>query len=179
MVPGFLAPMPLSADHKLDAFSCGNEQLDLFLKRFALKNQKRDSSRTYVTCPGAEPNRVVGYYSLTYASVLFEKAPPTVQHGVPKRYAIPVMLLARLAVDLAYRPPAQSLRLGSALLKDALLKTVEAAKIAGLHALLVDAIDDDAVTWYRRFGFVPSPVEQMQLFLTMDQITASLEATTT
>lgn len=131
-----------------------------------------------MTCPDSDPGRVVGYQSLAYASVLFEKAPPAVQKGMPPKYEIPVMLLARLAVDIAYRPPAQKLGLGKALLKDALLKTSQAAKIAGLRAVLVDAIDDEAMGWYRRFGFVPSPVEDMQLFLTMDQMTASLAATT-
>lgn len=178
MVPGYLAPTLLAAEHNVDSFNCGKEPLDLFLKKFARQNQKKGSSRTYVTCPDPDHRRVVGYHSLAYASVLFEKAPAAVQTGMAPEYEIPVMLLARLAVDAAYRPPAQKLGLGKALLKDALLKTVQAARIARLRAMLVDAIDDEAIGWYRRFGFVPSPVEDMQLFLTMGQITASLAATT-
>jgi GNAT superfamily N-acetyltransferase len=177
VVPGYLPPALLSSDHNVDNFNCGKEPLDLFLKKFAGQNQKKGSSRTYVTCPESDPGRVVAYHSIAYASVLFEKAPAAVQKGMPPKYEIPVMLLARLAVDTGYRPPAQKLGLGTALLKDALLKTIQAAKIGGLRAMLVDAIDDEAMAWYRRFGFVSSPVEDLQLFLTMDQITASLAAT--
>jgi hypothetical protein len=112
VVPGYLAPTLLAAEHNVDDFNCGKEPLDLFLKKFARQNQKKGSSRTYVTCPDSEPGRVVGYYSLAYASVLLENAPAAVQKGMPPKYEIPVMLLARLAVDTAYRPPAQKLGLG-------------------------------------------------------------------
>jgi GNAT superfamily N-acetyltransferase len=179
VVPGYLAPALLSADHNVDNFNCGKEPLDLFLKKHARQNERKGSSRTYVTCPESDPVRVVGYYSLVYASVLREKAPAAAQKGMPPKYEIPVMLLARLAVDAAYRPPAQKLGLGTALLKDALLKAVEAANIAGMRAMLVDAIDDEAMTWYRQFGFVSSPIEDLQLFLTMDQIRASVAGTVT
>jgi len=175
VVYGYLPTTLLSAAHDVDQFHCGKDQLDIFLKRYALKNQKLDSSQTYVTCPEAEANRVVGYYSLAFGAALHQDAPPDVKQGMP-RYPIPVMVLAKLAVDSGFRPPAQHPRLGKALLKDALTRTVQAAQIGGLRAMLVDAIDEESLGFYRRFGFVPSPTDPMQLFLPMASIRASIEA---
>ncbi len=176
MVSGYLPPTLLSAAHDIDRFNCEKDQLDTFLKRYALRNQKLDSSKTFVTCPESEPNRVAGYYSLVFGSVRHEDTPPDVKQGMP-RYPIPVMLLGKLAVDTAFRPPAQNLRLGAALLKDALIRTVQAADLGGLRAMLVDAIDAEAVGFYRHFGFDLSPTDPMQLFLSMGRIRASLAAT--
>lgn len=175
MVFGYLPTTLISAAHNVDQFHCGKDQLDTFLKRYALRNQKLDSSKTFVTCPESEPNRVVGYYSLVFGSVRHEDTPREVKQGMP-RYPIPVMLLGKLAVDTAFRPPAQNLRLGSALLKDALIRTVQAADLGGLRAMLVDAIDDEAVSFYRHFEFEPSPTDPKQLFLSMARIRASLAA---
>jgi len=173
VVSGYLATTLLSAAHDVDRFNCGKDQLDIFLKRYALKNQKLDSSKTYVTCPESEANRVVGYYSLTFGAVLHKDAPPEVKQGMPG-YPIPVMLLARLAIDSGFRPPQQNPRLGEALLKDALAKTVQAAELGGLRAMLVDAMDEEVAAFYQRYGFEPSPTDPMHLLLPMAQIRASL-----
>jgi GNAT superfamily N-acetyltransferase len=172
---GYLPTTLLSAAHDVGRFNCGKEQLDIFLRRYALKNQKLDSSQTWVTCPASAANRVVGYYSLAFGAVLHKDAPPYVTEGMPG-YPIPVMLLAKLAVDREFRRPVQNLGLGSALLKDALTRTVQAAQIGGLRAMLVDAIDEEAIGFYRRFGFVASPTDRMQMFLPMAWIRASIEA---
>lgn len=173
MVSGYLPTTLLSAAHDVDRFTCGNDQLDIFLKRYALKNQRLDSSKTYVTCPEPEPNRVVGYYSLAFGAVLHKNAPARVKQGTPG-YPIPVMLLAKLAIDSAFRPPQRNPRLGEAQLRDALTKTVQAAELGGLRAMLVDAIDEQVVAFYRRYGFEPSPTDPRQLFLPMARIRASL-----
>ena len=140
-----------------------------------MANQELGSSRTFVTCPEDSPQRVVGYYSLTYASVQHEDTPPDVREGMP-RYPIPVMLLARLAVDGDFRSPSRPTRLGSALLKDALIRAVRAAEEGGLRAVMVDALHDQARRFYERFGFEPSPTHEFQLFLPMARIRASLLA---
>jgi GNAT superfamily N-acetyltransferase len=165
-----LSPVePLDAGHDVEAFACGTEPLDRFLRRFALANQKAGSARTYVV--RVPPRRVVGYYSLAVGAVEPEAAPARVGKGLA-RLPIPVMLLARLAVDARF----QRAGLGRALLKDALLRTAAAADIAGIRAVLVHAKDDAAAAWYARFGFEPSPTDRLHLFLLMKDLRASLGA---
>ena len=132
MTPGQegLSPVEkLDATHDVDSFECGKEPLDRFLKRFALPNQKADSARTYVACRGVT---VLAYYSLAAAAVEHADVPLRVGKALA-RHPIPVILLARLAVDLTW----QGRGLGKALVKDALLRTAAAANIAGIRALLV------------------------------------------
>ena len=138
-------PVLLTKDHDRSAFDCGAPSLTDYLKKYALQNQKKHAARTYVATRG---NRIVGYYSLAYGSVSLEEAPPSVRSGLP-RHPIPVILLARLAVDSTE----QGRGLGAALLKDALLRTIQAAEIAGLRAILVHAKDDSAKRFYEKFGF--------------------------
>ena len=126
----------LSLADTVDGFDCGQAALNLFLQRHALVNQKSNSAQTYVCCC---ENVVVGYYSLAVGSVVHEAAPHRVLKGLA-RHPVPVMILARLAVDTDH----QRLGLGRALLKDALLRTAQAADIAGIRALLVHAEDESA-----------------------------------
>jgi GNAT superfamily N-acetyltransferase len=136
--------------------------LNQFLQRFALVSQQANSSQTYVCCcEGA----VAGFYSLTVGSVEPGTAAPRVAKGVP-RHPVTVMILARLAVNL----PQQGLGLGKALLKDALLRTAQAADIAGIRALLVHAKDDVAKRWYLQWEFEPSPSDPLHLFLLMKDL---------
>lgn len=160
------SPVLLTKDHDRNSFDCGVPALNDYLKMYALQNQKKHSARTYVATRG---NRIVGYYSLAYGSVSIEEAPPSVKSGLP-RYPIPVILLARLAVDLTE----QRRGLGPALLKDALLRTIQAAEIAGLRAMLVHAKDDSAERFYEKFGFEPSPIDGYHLFLRLSDILSSL-----
>ncbi|MSP21378.1 MAG: N-acetyltransferase [Alphaproteobacteria bacterium] len=163
---GALRPVEkLTASHSLDAFDCGKEPLDRFLKRFALTNQKSGSTQTYVVCRGEA--RVVGYYSLCVGAVEHAEAPERVGKGLA-RHAIPVMLLARLAIDRTE----QGRGLGKALLKDALLRTARAADIAGIRALLVHAKDDESRAWYASLDFEPSPTDAYHLFLLLKDMRA-------
>lgn len=157
----------LSAAHSVEAFDCGKEPLDRFLKRFALANQKAGSAQTYVVC--RSDHRVVGYYSLCVGAVEHAEAPERVGKGLA-RHPIPVMLLARLAVDRSE----QGQGLGKALLKDALLRTAQAADIAGIRALLVHAKDDEARAWYEALDFEPSPTDAYHLFLMLKDLRALL-----
>ena len=159
-------PALLTKDHDRNCFDCGVPALNDYLKRYALQNQKKYAARTYVATRG---NRIVGYYSLAYGSVSLEEATQSVKSGLP-RHPIPVMLLARLAVDSTE----QGHGLGTALLKDALLRTIQAAEIAGLRAMLVHAKDDSAKRFYEKYGFEPSPIDAYHPFLKLADILSSL-----
>jgi GNAT superfamily N-acetyltransferase len=152
----------LTPEHHTECFDCGKDDLNRFLGRYALINQRAHAAETYVACRG---NRVVGYYSLAVGAVRWTDAPTRVTRGLA-RHPVPVMLLARLAVDRAE----QGRGIGSGLLKDALLRTAQAADIAGIRALLVHAQDEAARRWYERFEFEPSPTDPLHLFLLMKDL---------
>ena len=154
----------LAASDFVDSFDCGQSALNQFLQRFAIVNQKSNSAQTYVSCHSGS---VVGFYSLAVGSVERSKAAPRVIKGIPQ-HPVPVMILARLAVDLQH----QGAGLGKALLKNALLRTAQAADIAGIRALLVHAKDEPARQWYLNWEFEPSPSDPFHLFLVLKDITA-------
>lgn len=161
----------LRAFDSVDVFDCGNTALNQFLQRFAWLNQQANSAQTYVCCVGGA---VVGFYSLSVGSVDAGAAPTRVLKGLA-RHPVPVMILARLAVDQAY----QRKGLGQALLRDALLRTAQAADIAGVRALLVHAKDDAARQWYESWEFEPSPTDAFHLFLMLKDLKSLLGATQT
>lgn len=158
----------LSAADVIDTFDCGNQALNQFLQRYALVNQKANSAQTYVCCAEGV---VVGFYSLVVGSVDPETAPSRVSKGLA-RHPAPVMILARLAVDQAH----QRKGLGQALLKDALLRTAQAANIAGIRALLVHAKDEDARQWYASWEFEPSSTDALHMFLMLKDLKKLLSA---
>lgn len=147
----------LQRHHAIDAFDCGREELNRFLQQHALQNQQSGGTQTYVGLAGQS---VVGYYALAVGSVEQEEAPERVKKGLGK-HSIPIMLLARLAVDRHW----QKQGIGAALLKDAVLRTLQAADIAGIRALVVHAKDDEARRFYERFDFLPSPSDPLHLFM--------------
>ena len=157
----------LGISDAVDAFDCGHSALNQYLQRYALINQKANSAQTYVCCIKGE---VVGFYSLAVGSVGFESAPSRVVKGLA-RHPVPVMILARLAVDQSH----QRKGLGQALLKDALLRTAQAADIAGIRALLVHAKDEVARQWYVSWEFEPSPTDSFHLFLMLKDLKALLD----
>ncbi len=150
---------PLDGGHDRSVFDCGAPALNLYLRNYALQNQKRGIVRNYVTTHGND-KIVVAYYSLVYASLDQQLLPQKLVKGLGK-YDIPIMLLARLAVD--HRE--QGKGLGKALLKDAILRTMQAAEIAGLKLLLVHAKDEAAAEFYRKHGFEPVLGDPLKLFL--------------
>jgi GNAT superfamily N-acetyltransferase len=166
--PEFSPVGKLSADHNVDTFDCGQPSLNQFLQRFALVNQKANSAQTYVCCING---KVAGFYSLTVGSVELMSAPLRVSKGLA-RHPVPVMILARLAVDQSH----QGKGLGQALLKDALLRTAQAADLAGIRALLVHAKDEAARQWYESWEFEASPTDSFHLFLLLKDIKALLGA---
>ena len=160
---GALSPVhKLSTEDITDSFDCGQEELNRFLKRFALPNQAANAAQTYVT---SRENRVVGYYSLVVGSVQPEESPKRTLKGLA-RHPVPVMILARLAVDRSE----QRTGIGRALLKDGLLRTAQAADIAGIRALVVHAKNEEARRWYEQFDFEASPTDPLHLFLLMKDL---------
>ena len=152
----------LQPHHAVEAFDCGHEVLTRFLQKHAVQNQFSGGSQTYV---GLVDNIVVGYYALAVGSVEQDNAPERVKKGLAK-HSIPIMLLARLAVDLHW----QKQGVGAALLKDATLRTLQAADIAGIRALVVHAKDNVAKKFYERFDFLPSPSDALHLFILLKDV---------
>jgi len=158
-------PERLSSNHALDDFNSGTAVLDDWLRRRARHNEAEGASRTYVV---SDHERVVGYYSLATGSVASTEAPGRVRRNMPDQ--IPVMVLGRLAVDLTW----QGRGLGSSLLQDAILRTLAAADIAGVRALLVHAISPDAKAFYRARGFIECPGNPMTLLLLLKDVRTAL-----
>ena len=157
----------LTADHDLSGFDCGNEQLNRWLVDHALASQKADLARTYLAASG---HMITGYVGLTTGSIRPEAAPRRYARGMP-RYPLPTILIARLAVDQRH----QRQRVGSRLLAEALRLAVAASDTAAARLVVVDAIDEQAADFYRRWGFIAVPENQHRLFLKISDIRHSLE----
>jgi GNAT superfamily N-acetyltransferase len=158
----------LQRGHDLDAFDCGREALNRFLIRYAFQNQQAGASQTYVALVDDE---IVGYYTLVVGQVEFSDAPERMTKGLA-RHPVTIMLLARLAIAT----PWQGKGLGSGLLKDAMLRTLQAADIAGIRAFVVHAKDDTAKSFYERFDFVPSPSDPYHLLRLLKDVRAALKS---
>lgn len=159
---GKLGIEKLRADHAIAEFDCGVPALDRFLRAYALTNQRSDSAQTYVALSG---NTVVGYYSLAVGSVVYDDAPERLGKGLP-RHPVPVMLLARLAVDRQWHGKG----LGAGLLADALRRTIAAADIAGIRAVVVHAKDEQARAFYEHFGFVSFGDHTLTLYVLLKDL---------
>lgn len=159
------APEKLLAGHDLADFDSGEPALDAWVRRRALANEESGSSRTYVVCMG---KRVVGYYSLAVGAVAHVGAPGRVKRNMPD--PVPAMVLGRLAVDKDF----QGRGIGSGLLRDAVLRTVQAAEIAGIRAILVHALSDAAKRFYQRHGFIASPIDPMTVMITVAEAVKTL-----
>jgi GNAT superfamily N-acetyltransferase len=152
----------LRRDHQVEGFDCGDEQLNKYLLRYALQNQQADASPTYV---GVVGDAIIGFHTLAMAEVTYEDAPQRLTKGLA-RHPVPLVLLARLAVDRRW----QNQGVGKDLLKDAMLRTLQAADIAGVRALAVHAKDDEAKRFCEHFDFVPSPSDPMHLFVLLKDV---------
>lgn len=160
------APEKLTPVHDLFQFQCGEAELDGWLKRRALQNEERGASRTYVVCVG---HQVAGFYALSAGAAAHAVAPGRVRRNMPD--PVPVMVIGRLAIDLKF----QGRGLGEALLRDAVLRTLQAAEIAGIRAILVHAISENAKRFYMKSGFAVSPADPMTLMITIDEAARALQ----
>jgi GNAT superfamily N-acetyltransferase len=153
------APQPLAADHRTEDFSCGEASLDEWLRRRALVNQTTGASRTFVVTD--HQGHVLAYYALAAGAVSHQESPGSIRRNMPE--PIPVMVLARLAVDQRL----QGRQVGGALLKDALRRAAAVAQNVGVRALLVHALNEHARQFYIHYGFMASPVNPMTLMLAL------------
>jgi GNAT superfamily N-acetyltransferase len=158
----------LRRGHALEGFDCGREALNRFLIRYAVQNQQAGASQTYLAL--AE-EKVVGYYTLVVGQIDYNDASARLKKGLA-RHPVPIILLARLAIATSW----QGKGLGSGMLKDAMLRSLEAAEIAGIRAFVVHAKDDEAKAFYERFDFVPSPSDPYHLFRLMKDVRAALRS---
>ena len=147
----------LGRHHTVDGFDCGQEPLNRFLTRFALPSQQSNASQTYL---GLADSKVIGYYSLVVGEVAYADAPERLTKGLAQ-HPVPLMLLARMAVDSAWKGRG----VGAGLLKDAMRRTLSVAEIVGIRALAAHAKDEKARAFYEHFGFVASPSDPLHLFV--------------
>ncbi len=162
------APEPLADHHQLAEFDSGEPSLDDWLKRRAGKHEANGSSRTYVVCEGPTQDRVIGYYGLAAGAIGHAEAPSTMKRNRPD--PVPVLVLGRLAIHKDHHQKG----IGTALLNDAIRRAIQAADIAGVTALLVHAISEQARRFYLSRGFIESPVRPMTLCLMLTTVEQAL-----
>jgi GNAT superfamily N-acetyltransferase len=159
------APELLTAAHDLSEFSCGKPSLDRWLKTRALSNQEKGFTVVMVVHSRL---RVVGYYGLAPTAVVPASVPRSIRTGQPPD-PVPCLLLGQLATDVAWTGRG----IGTGLLKHALARSVEGARLVGGRALLVNAVDSEAATWWQARGFLPSKDDPLVLFRSIADIAAS------
>jgi GNAT superfamily N-acetyltransferase len=158
-------PRKLDGTHDLSGFDCGEPALGDWLRQRGLKNQVAGASQTYVVTRG---NAVAGYYCLSAGSCARIDAVRSLQRNMPD--PIPVLVLGRLAVDRSHAGQG----IGSDLLKDAVLRTLQVAEIAGIAALLLHAKDKRAAEFYLRNGFRASTMSELMLMLSVREMASLL-----
>lgn len=161
-------PCPLEDGHDTSSFDCSVEGLNVYLKRYARQTQKREGARTYVVLADG---KVVAYYTIVFGGIDWNDSPEHVRKGLGK-YPIPIMILARLAVDKNWSGKG----LGNSLLLDALKRALAASGIAGLRAVVADAKNDTARSFYEKRGFRPCPVGSNRLFVTIPELKNEAES---
>jgi len=157
---GVKAPCPILDKHDASAFDCDHATLNDWLQRRAIKNERKGASRTFVVCEG---NRVIGHYSLAVGAVTREEASGKIRRNMP--VPIPVMVLGRLAVNTQW----QGKDIGVGMLKDAIMRTLIVAEQAGIRAILVHALSEEAKRFYLHCGFHESPINDMTLMIALDE----------
>jgi predicted N-acetyltransferase YhbS len=157
-VSGYSLPRPISEADDVDTFDSTEPSLDDYLRRRALANHVGGAARCFVTC---RDNRVVGYYALASGSVERDSCPGGVRRNMPD--PVPVILLARLAVDRKEHGRG----LGSHLLRDAIVRSVQVADTVGVRAILAHALHEEARAFYAHFDFEPSPTNELHMMLSM------------
>ncbi len=159
---GFSGPVLLEKRHDFLEFDCGKEALNSFLVRHALANQANGSAKTFV---GLDGNRVIGYYSLAVGSVFYEEAPERMVKGLA-RHPVPILLMARFAVDLEY----QGKGVGRGLFRDALKRCLGVSREVGVRAFMTHAKDEEAKSLYLRFGMTECPQNPLHLYFLMKDV---------
>ena len=155
----YTQPEPLDNRHLHDAFDRGDAALDDRPRKYARAAHASGAARVYIST--SDGKTVVGYYALAAAQLQPADATGRVGKSEPKMRPIPVVLLARLAADENH----QGHRVGTSLLQDGVLRSLQAAEFIGAHAMLIHAKHDSARAWYERYGFERSPTDPFHLML--------------
>lgn len=163
---GLSGPHPITRDHHVAGFSCGKPELDDWLERRAHKNHAAGDTKVFVV--SNEKDEVVAYVAISAASVARGNATSRLRRNAPD--PVPMGLIARLAV----RKDMEGQRIGSSLLREAILRIVHASEHIGIRGILVHAMDDDAVSFYRHMGFRRSPIDAMTLMISLNEIEVEL-----
>ena len=163
--PPCSAPRPISPDDRLGRFDCGHPALNDFLRKRALGNEGK-ASRTYVVL--SRDGEVVAYYTLATGGVDHGDAPGALERNMPN--PLPVMVLGRMAVDLRLARKG----LGKGMMREAMQRVLEASVSIGARAMVVHAVDDEAVAFYTPFGFQAFPAGGRTLFLPIETLAAAL-----
>jgi predicted GNAT family N-acyltransferase len=156
---------PLSQHHDRAAFRCGNEQLDRYLHSVATQDKKRNIAIPYVIMD-RDRQKIIGYYTLSMSGIDLDRLPEQIAKKLPKYPVVGVTLIGRLAVSIDYK----GFGWGKLLIMDALHRSLMASKTTTSFAVVVDAIDDEAVRFYQRFDFQSFPDSSAKLFRTMANI---------
>jgi len=163
---------PLAKHHDRAAFLCGNETLDRYLKEMARQDARRHIAAPFVLVEKNSPKTILGYYTLSALSIDLGELPADVVRKLPSYPVVPATLLGRLAVDRHH----QGHGIGELLLMDALRRVHEQSSQIATVAVIVDAIDQQAVQFYKHFDFLPFPERPTRLFLPMKTIAALFSA---
>ena len=161
----------LEKHHDREAFSCGNEQLDRYFHFAVTQDKKRNIAIPYVIF-NRESQKIIGYYTLSMKGVNLEQLPQSIVKKLPKYPMVGAILIGRLAVDSDYR----EFGWGKLLIMDALYRSLTVSKSTGCFAVVVDAIDDQAVRFYQRFEFQLFPDQPYKLFRTMTNIAQTFDS---
>lgn len=159
----------IAKQHKRSAFDCGDADPNAYLQRHARQNHTKGGAKTYCAVPDNDPVRVLGFYSLSPASLLYDRTPDVVRRGLA-RFDVPVFRLGRLVVDRSV----QGAGLGGQLLLAAGRRSLHVASVAGGVALLIDAKNDVVASWYQAYGAVPLLDDPLSLVLPFTTIHAAL-----
>lgn len=163
-----LTLVPVTKSITKASFDCGYSDLNQYLRHYALKNDQLSISKTFVAV--TETEQVAGYMTISTAQIAAETLTEELQIKLP-RYPVPAFRIGKLAVDLRL----QGSGIGRWILTEALIKAVEVSKSVGLFAVLVDAIDDKAKSFYLKYGFIPLNGHPMSLFLPLATIKAAMD----
>jgi len=161
---------PISKDFNLKNFDCGIQELNLYLHQFALRNDRKNIGKTFIAWGSDNPKKVLGYYTVSMAQVLFEELPPELKAGLPK-YPVPAMRIGRLAVDSSLHGKG----FGSWLLKDALSRAALLSDSVALFCILVDALNDKAKDFYLKYGFKAFEDKPLTLVLPVETVKLSVK----
>lgn len=160
--------VPFDREFERSSFSCGQPALDDFIRMRVSQYEKRRLGKTFLAIVSAG-KEVLGYYTLAAGAVAFQNIPASSGRKLPL-HPVPVVLLARLAVDSKF----QGKKIGEGLLLDALQRSLDLSGQIGVHAIEVIAIDKSAAAFYGKFGFVPLLDDPLHLFLPIASVEALL-----